>query len=460
MSLANAILQEDETSFRQLILHDDINQIDEYGFTPLIEAAIVDNLYFSDLLLRAGAQPNLQDVVGNTALHWAAENNNHKLSELLLQYHADPNAYNLAGQAVLVMPTLRRQTALRQILIQAGADENFAQDFINTKLLGHMYELVGTANIVAPNNDLVEVDFEGFYLEVTLGLIANSLQQFYNHFAARHLRRYAGIAHFIVQMIQRAWQLIQYQQYRVEVQRYEKTIDEIILQEPLLIPVGYEGHAITFIKYDDMWVKCDRREDSRLYDNVMIYQIGNSQVDIKALVKHLIYQKQTSDFINQELDQILQLQAVTEIKVSAQISGNCSWANVEAAIPALFFLVLRQFNHDSQAHGYYKTLALNFYQRWREWNKDRALNFCIQSYRQGDSLRKASKAEILAAILFEACDIKNVADRDRIENIVAILRNSPYEYILKNYLRVYYYEGHTEEGKRFAELLKEYGFQV
>ena len=177
-------------------------------------------------------------------------------------------------------------------------------------------------------------------------------------------------------------------------------------------------------------------------------------------IKSLIYEKQSSEFINDELDSILGLEPITELKVDAQISGNCSWANVEAAIPAIFFLVLMQMSNDAQAISYYKTLAFNFFQRWREWNKDRALHFCIQSYEEGDAIRKACKAEILAAILFQRCDANNAKDNERIELILSILLKSPYEYILKNYLRVYYYEGYTEEGKRFAELLKKNDFKV
>jgi len=458
-SIANAIIAEDMNSVRQWMRHGmDVNQMDEYGFTPLIEAAIADNIEIAQYLLDHGAAPNMQDVTGGTALQWAVENNNLALAKLLLDHRADPNAYNLAGQPVLVMPTLRRQTEMRQLLVARGADEVFAQDYINTKLLGHVFELIGPATIVTPNNNFVEVDFEGFFLETTLGLVANSLDQFQNHFAARKLRRYLGISNLIVQTLLRAAQLIRFQQYRVDRQKAMPTIDALLQYDPLVIPVGYEGHAITFIKYGDIWVKCDRREDSRLYDNIMYYRVGNMNNLNNDLIKSLIYVKQDSEFINYELDRLLDLQPLTELKIEAQVSGNCSWANVEATIPALFFLVLMQFNHDSQALPYYKTLALNYFHRWRDWNRERLLDFCFQSYEKGDTLRKASKAEILAAILFQRSDLDNLTDRERIERILNLLINSPYHYILKNYLRVYYYESYTPEGKRFAELLKEYGY--
>jgi hypothetical protein len=458
-TLADAILAEDINSVRRLLRYgEDVNAIDEYGYTPLIEAAIVDNIEISKLLLEVGANANLQDVTGGTPLHWAAENNNAALCKLLFDHHANPNAYNFAGQPVLTMPLLRQQTDLKNLFIKAGADLIFAQDYINTKLLGHVYELVGMATIVGPNNQFIDVDFEGFYLEITIGLIADAVFKFQNHFAARQLRRYSGLAQYIVEIMQNAAELIKYQQYRVDVKKFRPRINTLIQQEPLLLPVGYEGHAITFIKFGNIWVKCDRREDSRLFDNVMFYQVTNGKNLTIDFLKNLIYEKQNSQFINEELDQILGTRPITELRVEAQVSGNCSWANVEATIPAIFFLVLMEMGKDNQTLGYYKTLALNFFHRWREWNKDRLLQFCIQSFKEGDSIRKASKAEILAAILFQRCDQNNAADKNRIESILSVLIKSPYEYILHNYLRVYYYESYTEEGKRFAALMKEHGY--
>ena len=323
-----------------------------------------------------------------------------------------------------------------------------------------MFELIGMASIVDPENHYVEVDFEGFLLEITIGLIANSLQQFQNHFAARQLRRYAGVAQYIVKVLLRGSQLIKYQQYRVDTNKVRSKINSLLRQEPVLIPVGYEGHAITFIRYGDIWVKCDRREDSRLYDNIVFYRITNTDVLTSDFITSLIYVKQSSEFINRDLDVILGLQPITEVKVDAQVSGNCSWANVEATIPALFFLVLMDLNRNEQANAHYKTLALNFFQRWREWNKDRALHYCIQSFKEGDAVRKACKAEILVAILFQRCDPDLLEDKSRIDAILSVLLKSKYEYILRNYLQIYFYEGMTEEGKRFSELLKEKGFAV
>lgn len=458
MSLATAIIEENIRAVEGWLQNRvDPNEMDEYGFTPLIEAAIVNNLEISKLLIQHGANVNGQDATGNTPLHWAAENNNLALARLLLSHQANPNAYNFSGQPVLVFPILRQQAELRRLLYEAGANETFAQDFINVKLLGHMFELVGSANIVDPGNNYVEVDFEGFYLEITLGLICDSLAQFQNNYGARKLRRYLGLSQVIVDVMHRASNLVRYRQYRVDVDKHRSVILSLAQQEPLILPIGYEGHAITFVKYGRIIAKCDRREDSRLFDNIMCYRMGKPEVFTSEFVLDLMYKKHSGQYINQELHEFLELEPLTELKVESQISGNCSWANVEACIPTLFFLILASLPGGAASLAQHKSLALNFYHRWREWNKERALQFCLQSFKEVDPIRKACKAEILAAILFQRCGTGQISDKARTEAILSVFQGSRYQYILQNYLQTYYYRRPTEEGERFSRLLKDYG---
>jgi hypothetical protein len=459
-SLTDAILEENLSAIDYFLANGaDVNEIDIYGFTPLIEAAIVNNQQICQRLLVAGADVNGQDTVGGSALHWACENNNTALCQLLLKHHANPNLYNFAGQPPLVLPTLRQQSSLRQLLIKQGADEIFCQDFLNTKLLGHLFELVGTASIISPQQEYVEVNFEGYYLEVTINLIRHELANFLNHYAARELRRFAMIGNFIVNVLQHANQLCQFQQYRIDIKKHQSQISQLLAFEPLIIPVGYEGHAITFIKYQDIWIKCDRREDSRLYDNIVLYQVTNTRQLTEQFIQFLLYQKHSSEFINDELQRLLGLKPLTEIKVEAQISGNCTWANVEATIPALFYLIISNGNQDLESMPYYKTLSLNYFNRWREWCKDRQLNFCIQSYHKADVIRRACKAEVLACILFQHSHDRSANNEKRLQAIYQLLNDSPYRYLLQNYLRIYYYESTSEEGKHFATLLREYDFK-
>jgi hypothetical protein len=458
-TLADAIIEENVDRVLEYVqFGTDLNTLDEYGFTPLIEATIADNEQLIKILVEYGADVRLQDATGGTALHWAAENNNISVAKFLLEKGADPNAYTFAGQPVLIMPLLRQHNAFKKLLIAYKANLEFAQDYINAKLLGHMFELVGTADIIDSRNNFVELDFEGFYLEFSLAIIADSLNQFKNHFAARELRRYTQFTDVIIDAIYRAARLIKFQHYRVDTKKHMDEIEQLIQHEPLVIPIGYEGHAITFIKMGSILVKCDRREDSRLYDNVVFYQMGRPEKMTKKFICDLIYEKQSGDFINTELHHILELQPINQIKVTAQISGNCSWANVEACIPTIFFLLFSKQEDFEKHTSRYKNIALNYFQQWREWNKSRALSFCVQSFNTSDLLRKVGKAELLAAILFQACRDTDSETENRIETILGKLNTPNYQYILQNYIKNYCYEDMSEEGVRFLQMLKNHGY--
>ncbi len=458
MSLADAIIEEQMDQVQAYLRSGaPLNMFDEYGFTPLIEAAIADNIEIVKILIDYGANVNLQDATGGTALHWAAENNNIPLAKLLFERGANPNTYTFAGQPALVMPLLRQQNEIKKLFLQYGAHLEFAQDYINAKLLGHMFELVGTADIISPNKQFVELDFEGFFLEFSLAIIAESLTQFKNHFASREWRRYSQHIQIMIDVLNRAAQLIKYQQYRTNIDKHRPEIDSLIQQEPLIIPIGYEGHAITFIKVGDILVKCDRREDSRLFDNVFLYHINNSPLVTVDFIRNLIYKKKSNEFVNEQLPSLLNLTPITEIKVAAQISGNCSWANVEACIPALFFLLFSRTPDFDKNIPRYKSIALNFFKQWREWNKDRALNLCIQSLKHANPVRQACKAEILAAILYQSCREDNALNETRIEDILNVFSDLRYKHILLNYVKSYCYEDQSDEGQHFMRILKKHG---
>ena len=421
----------------------------------MIEAAIVNNVEITKLLLEHKADINESDVTGRTALHWSTHNDNYSLTELLLQHEANPNAYSLSSQPILVTPLLRGFTRVKKLLYQYGADLKFAQDFISAKLLGHRYELKGQVDIVTPKNEFIEFDFEGFFLEVTLGILRDSLHRYRNHFIARHLRGFFHHIHELIYAFDTACELVKFQRYTVNVNHHQKQIDTLLNRKLLILPVGYEGHAVTFIKYENLLVKCDRGEESRnLGGGVFVYQITNPDAMNKQFLKRLLYTKHNGDFINYKLHQILGLKQLYQFPLSSQISGNCSWANVEACVPlTLFLLFYRQPNMiNNLKHS--EELALNFYQEWHAWDQDRALYDCIQSFYEASPQRQASKTMILAAILFQSClDISIKKNVQRAEKILKVLTLPDFKPLLQSYVNVYYIDSPTAEGKQLVGLL-------
>src|SRR6187431_947877 len=125
-----------------------LDDIDEYGFTPLIQCAITRQVKIAEQLIARNVDINKPDVTGRTPLHWAVDNNDVDMTRLLLMNGANANAYTRNGLSVLVYPVLRGQDPLKHLLYQYGAKLDFAQDFINAKLLGHRFELQGDVDIV------------------------------------------------------------------------------------------------------------------------------------------------------------------------------------------------------------------------------------------------------------------------------------------------------------------------
>lgn len=86
MSLAKKIIYEsNEELLNYLKTKPELNIIDEYGYTPLIQTAIINSTSKAKILLDAGAAVDFTDLTGRTALFWAADNDNIELCKLCLQ---------------------------------------------------------------------------------------------------------------------------------------------------------------------------------------------------------------------------------------------------------------------------------------------------------------------------------------------------------------------------------------
>lgn len=463
MSLANQILYGNIERVEQLIQAGaDVEEVDEYGFTPLIEAAIANNVEIAKLLLEYGADINKSDVTGRSALHWATDNHNIELCKLLLANKAHSNAYTYGAQPVLVYPLLRDQTELKKLLYRYGADLNFAQDFINTKLLGHRYELAGYVDIVDTEGRFIELDYEGFILEFTLEIVRNSIQRYQNNFSARHLRSYFNYLNKIIASFTVATELLKYQKYTIDIRQYEHRIHAMLDNKLLLLPIAYEGHAITFIKYANLLVRCDRGAYSKVDGTVAIYQIGRQERFTTDFVKKLLFDKQSKEFVNDGIKQYLGLTVVEQLPVEAQLIGNCSWANVEAVIPAMLFLLQLQSSNTGRDLQGYKSSALSFYQDWLQWDKDIAINECIKSFLHENTskARKASKAAILGAVLFQKCNYHSPRDLVKAEKILRILAIPDYQYILKSYIKIYWTDRQTRAGRNLVQLMDDCGIKL
>lgn len=433
-----------------------VNEIDEYGYTPLIQCAIVNSTSKTRLLLQAGTKVDFPDLTGRTALHWAASNDNNSLCELLLQHGANPNTYSYAGQPVLAVPILKKSKSIYQQLFSRNADLNFAHDFINAKILGHRFELEGRVDIVDTENTFTEVEFEGFYLEFSLSLITSSIIDFRNNFGGKSLRRYFTKIDVIINALRNAVALLKYQSYLIDVEKYKNQIEELLNHEPLILPVTFEGHAITFIKFWEWLIRCDRGEFGRENGTAIIYFMNNPHNFTKSLMRDLLYKRQNKEYINTGLIEPLGLKKIWQLPLSPQSVGNCTWANIEGVIPTLMFLFILEEQVGRNPEECQQE-ALDFYNSWVEWDKNRSLHFCVTSFDESTPARKAAKAALLAAILFQTCVYENPKDRDKVEKILPILRLPDYQYILKSYIKVFSPDPKNSLLKNLYNFFDDYG---
>ncbi|HQW58304.1 MAG TPA: ankyrin repeat domain-containing protein, partial [Gammaproteobacteria bacterium] len=438
----------------------DVNEKDVYGLTPLIEATLKKDVRIAELLLEHGAKINQEDISGQTALQWAVNRYHVPLCELFLKHKADPNHYSADGQPLLVNPILREQKDIIQLLVSFGAELTFAFDFINAKLIGHRYELMGRARILNPDNAFIDLSYEGFFLEFTVGIIYRTLQNFINSSANNQFNAYAAVLSKVARTLKVASQIIPYK-YTTEVSKDQDAVIRRALTDDLVvIPVSYEGHAITFIKHGKLFAKCDRGVQ-HIVDTVVISEVGNPIALNADFLKDLMYNNKSDEYINKDIKTILGLKPLTTLPARYQLSGNCSWANVEASVPAMMFMLMFRGNLESRGEiAALKKSIMQYYDTWVNWDKDRILSECIESFYNANKEKKAAKASILAAILFQRCRASHKNEIERAKKILSILTLPEYNYILKTYIKVYYTRMAGKLGEDFLGVLRACGLDM
>lgn len=453
-TLANFIINDQEQAVLQLLgMGVDINEFDEYGFTPLIESAIANHTHMAKILLEKGADPNKKDLVGGTALHWAVENNNMDLCKLLLENKADPNAHNLSAEPLLVKPILRENKILKHLLYEYGASTRFANDYIQLKLLGHRYDLKGEIDIVNSEGEFAELSLEGFFLESSTHILRQSLQQYVSNFEARKNKDHFPVYKKIISALHRAADLFQFQQYQTKIQEKQAEINELLDHELIILPVNYDGHAISFIRYKNYLVRCDRRKEDQEINGIVFFEVTKPKALDKSLMKFMLYEKKDIAFINETLNKRLGLKIVARMMIDPQVTGNCSWANMAGCVPAAFFLLSDDISNYPSGIIDYDHIALQQYRDWRDWDRKNSINYCIKNFKTAEPARKATLGAAMAAVFFQRIDYRDKHQFELAQEIYKLLQEDKYKYLLKNYMDNYYYRRRTPAGINLKKLM-------
>lgn len=104
------------------------------GLSCIHGAALVDDSSIMYSLLKAGANPDIQDKKKNTALHVSCINNHHTCTTALLQYNANPNIQDNYGNSPLVNACDADSEECVRLLLQYNADPNIMSEMSMTPL--------------------------------------------------------------------------------------------------------------------------------------------------------------------------------------------------------------------------------------------------------------------------------------------------------------------------------------
>src|SRR3990167_2881002 len=93
-------------------------------FSALMHAALNGYDQVVDLLLKANANPNIQDEGGYTVLSYAANRGYDQIVDLLLKANANPNIYDPIGQSALTTAVDKGYDKIVDLLLKANANPN------------------------------------------------------------------------------------------------------------------------------------------------------------------------------------------------------------------------------------------------------------------------------------------------------------------------------------------------
>jgi hypothetical protein len=454
MSISEEIVQGHDFVAMELVKQGhDVNELDDYGFTPLIESVIFNKIKIADLLLEYGAIVDLEDYLGQTALFWSCDLDLFDFCKLMLEYNADPNHPNTSGQVPLVYPLLRENSKITDLLIRAGAVESVARDFIEMKVIGHRFELIGSTLIADAKGELIDVDYEGFILEFTTKMLSDSLTKFFHEHSNKILNEYKHELRMICNAILSSSNLMKLKP-KLDVTVDSQEIRKILSSDLVILPVSYEGHAITFVKYKNLLAKCDRGVHVK-EDTITIYHVENTMFLNHSFLKDLVFKNKSSDYIKTELPKILNLKKLITLPARQQVSGNCSWANMEAVIPASMFLLKAYGKSNDRAYlTNLKNNVISLFNEWVEWDKNRSINELFENFENRPLERRIPIILCLCNILVQRTDPDVPSEFNRAKKICEFIQKTNFKGILSIAISKYLSKVGIKHLRKLDELFK------
>ncbi len=74
------------------------------------------------------------------------------------------------------------------------------------------------------------------------------------------------------------------------------------------------------------------------------------------------------------------LKPYAQLPIKHQVTGNCSWANVESSVPTMLYMLLHDQVQNQQQLDALVPEIMKFYRAWLEWDKDRAIEEWMRDF--------------------------------------------------------------------------------
>src|SRR5256712_7379681 len=134
--VADAAMKGDKAAVRALLERKaDVNAPQVDGAVALHWAVYKDDIELADMLLRAGAKPDVVNREGITPLHMASLYGDVKMMDRLLEAGGNPNRRGPAGETMLMLAARNGNPEAITLLIRAGVDVNTQEPIRGTTAL-------------------------------------------------------------------------------------------------------------------------------------------------------------------------------------------------------------------------------------------------------------------------------------------------------------------------------------
>jgi hypothetical protein len=394
-------------------------------------AAFIGDTTRVTALLQAGYDINAADDFGHSALDLAIYNHQTDTAVLLLNngnlLHNGVRGLTLAlsldnkvvahsivhhpefdGDSVAYRAFAANKLDILNYLQSEDINMPMTKTMLIAKMLAHRFSLDGEIKLNIDSREFY-IELEGHHNKITTLECYLSFKEY-----VENLKKLPTLPEYYEAYL-RTLEALQFAAHEnINSKLYMDKLYETYLSEvpfPLFIPSGWEGHAVGIVIYGDTLYKCNRGEGSDSEHGIVAYNIGNFQGFDAALFDALLTSQGSSDFIQVELDEILNLTEIGRYDAAPQTVGNCAWYSIIESVHAILLAQVGPL------------VAGNIYKDWQDFD-------LTNSLAQLQSIGTDSANEVLDTILTDILLSQHDAkDSNHIERALNILQfvDSPHQ---------------------------------